>query len=110
MITERRVRRPFGMHGGGEGANGVNYWAQRREDGTYKWLQLGPRGLTPMETGDRCVLWTPGGGGWGTPDAEPSAVNGVAAAVSNGVCKLTNGVQNAVESVVDKLKQDAAVA
>ena len=57
------------MHGGNEGANGVNFWAQHQEDGTFKWIQLGPRGLVEMAAGDRCVVHTPSGGGWGLPEA-----------------------------------------
>lgn len=41
IISERRVLRPYGMHGGDEGANGVNFWAQLQEVGTFKWVQLG---------------------------------------------------------------------
>lgn len=73
IITERRVLRPYGMHGGDEGANGVNFWAQLQEDGSVKWVQLGPRGLVEMAAGDRCVVHTPSGGGWGLPEAGEEA-------------------------------------
>lgn len=74
MISERRVLRPYAMRGAEEGANGVNYWVQKHDDGSSKWIQLGPRFLVQMNTGDHCVIHTPGGGGWG--EIEP-AMDGI---------------------------------
>ncbi|KAK8078689.1 hypothetical protein PG994_002496 [Apiospora phragmitis] len=72
LITERRVHRPYGMFGGEGGSSGANYWVQRRdgegEDGGDRWINIGSRGQVDMQTGDRCVIHTPGGGGWGQPD------------------------------------------
>lgn len=72
LITERRVHRPYGMLGGEPGASGANYWVQKRreEDGstTERWVNIGSRGQVDMQDGDRCVIHTPGGGGWGVPD------------------------------------------
>ncbi|KAK7959963.1 uncharacterized protein PG986_004817 [Apiospora aurea] len=74
LITERRVHRPHGMFGGEEGASGANYWVQHttatRAEGDGKgigerWINIGSRGQVDMQTGDRCVIHTPGGGGWG---------------------------------------------
>lgn len=67
IISERRVHRPFGMHGGGPGESGANYWVQKLEDGGERWVNIGSRGQINMKTGDRCVVHTPGGGGWGVP-------------------------------------------
>lgn len=75
LITERRVHKPFGMHGGENGESGANYWVQKLENGTERWVNIGPRGQVNMKTGDRCVIHTPGGGGWGSPD-EPDRVDG----------------------------------
>lgn len=68
LITERRVVQPHGMQGGEDGECGANYWVQRTEDGGERWLSVGSRGQVEMKTGDRCVIHTPGGGGWGTPE------------------------------------------
>ncbi|KAJ6172219.1 5-oxoprolinase (ATP-hydrolyzing) [Penicillium chermesinum] len=65
MISERRVNQPYGMEGGEPGQRGTNYWAQVNEDGSYTWLNIGPRGQVDMKLGDRFVVHTPGGGGWG---------------------------------------------
>jgi len=72
LITERRVHQPYGMFGGAPGACGANYWVQRvqRDDGTHveRWINIGSRGQVDMRAGDRCVIHTPGGGGWGPAD------------------------------------------
>ena len=68
MISERRVTRPYGMEGGEPGALGGNYWAQKKADGTYNWVNFGPRAQLDMAYGDRFVVHTPGGGGWGRPE------------------------------------------
>ncbi|CAH0022159.1 unnamed protein product [Clonostachys rhizophaga] len=65
MISERRVNQPYGMEGGEPGQRGINYWAQRNEDSSYTWLNIGPRGQIDMGLGDRFVVHTPGGGAWG---------------------------------------------
>ena len=62
VLTERRVLRPYGLHGGESGARGVNI-LQRASDG--KELYLGGKCSVPVETGDVFTLRTPGGGGWG---------------------------------------------
>ncbi|KAK5113567.1 hypothetical protein LTR85_010795 [Meristemomyces frigidus] len=68
MISERRVHRPYGMIGGEPGGLGANYWAKKNVDGTYRWLSIGSRGQVDLAAGDRYVVHTPGGGGWGRGD------------------------------------------
>lgn len=65
VITERRVTEPYGMKGGGNGGRGANYWVKKRPDGSDRWINLGPKNMVAMDTGDRCVIYTPGGGGYG---------------------------------------------
>lgn len=65
VITERRVTQPYGMAGGEKGERGANYWVKRKEDGSERWVNLGPKNMVAMNTGDRCVMYTPGGGGYG---------------------------------------------
>ncbi|HSR58104.1 MAG TPA: hydantoinase B/oxoprolinase family protein [Candidatus Binataceae bacterium] len=60
LLTERRVTRPWGLGGGGDGAAGANFL-----------IHQGRRTRLPGKTnarlapGDRIRLETPGGGGWG---------------------------------------------
>lgn len=65
VITERRVTEPYGMKGGENGGRGANYWVKKRPDGSDRWINLGPKNMVAMDTGDRCVIYTPGGGGYG---------------------------------------------
>ncbi|KAL4805926.1 5-oxoprolinase [Aspergillus unguis] len=69
VITERRSVAPYGMGGGGEGSRGVNYWVRRVRDDNggeeERWVNMGSKNMVKMKAGDRCVIHTPGGGGWG---------------------------------------------
>ncbi|KAI1385577.1 Hydantoinase B/oxoprolinase-domain-containing protein [Hypoxylon trugodes] len=101
LITERRVHRPYGMMGGEPGASGANFWVQKQEDGNERWINIGSRGQVDMKEGDRCVIHTPGGGGWGVPDdvdEDDEFFGGVVRAVEsvNGV----NGVNGTKEAKV----------
>jgi 5-oxoprolinase (ATP-hydrolysing) len=65
LITSRRRTRPAGRAGGGDGAAGRN--AVHRADGTVQ--ELGPIAQARLDEGDQLVVETPGGGGYGEPDA-----------------------------------------
>ncbi|KAL4760208.1 Hydantoinase B/oxoprolinase-domain-containing protein [Aspergillus foveolatus] len=74
VITERRSVPPYGMEGGGEGERGANYWVKRVKGGEgngvetadqWRWVNMGAKNMVRMQPGDRCVIHTPGGGGWG---------------------------------------------
>ncbi|KAL5051148.1 hypothetical protein BDW71DRAFT_215157 [Aspergillus fruticulosus] len=72
VITERRSVPPYGMEGGGEGERGANYWVRRVKTGDgngeeWRWVNMGAKNMVRMQAGDRCVIHTPGGGGWGVP-------------------------------------------
>jgi len=64
ILSQHRVSAPFGMAGGGDGA--VGRQVMLRADGTRH--ELGGIDGCDVEPGDRLVLETPGGGGWGEPD------------------------------------------
>ncbi|KAF2088959.1 5-oxoprolinase [Saccharata proteae CBS 121410] len=61
MISERRVSQPYGLHGAEDGAPGENLIMKRNG----RLVSLGPRGLVRLEGGERFVVRSPGGGGWG---------------------------------------------
>lgn len=64
LLSQHRRQAPYGMAGGGAGALGKQ--VVRRADGEEQDLQ----GIDGCEiaAGDRLVLETPGGGGWGATD------------------------------------------
>jgi 5-oxoprolinase (ATP-hydrolysing) len=70
ILSERRSRRPYGMEGGGEGAAGVNLVVRKDADsGRVDVVNLGAKATTRLGRGDRVIIQSPGGGGWGAVEA-----------------------------------------
>jgi N-methylhydantoinase B len=63
LLTERRRHRPWGLAGGGDGAPGENRLGGRR---------LPAKTSFRAAAGERLVIETPGGGGWGAAAIESS--------------------------------------
>ncbi len=61
--SERRVNGPYGLQGGEAGAPGVNWLVRDGEERT-----IGGKATAQMRAGDRLIVETPGGGGWGSPE------------------------------------------
>lgn len=78
ILSERRVHRPYGLEGGLPGACGLNLWLSKdRWTGEDRTVNMGSKGSVPMRTGDRVVIITPGGGGYGVPKETDVLTNGV---------------------------------
>jgi N-methylhydantoinase B len=60
LLADRRKRGPYGLHGGSEGAPGVNVIIR---DGQAR--KIAAKGSHELKAGDRIRIETPGGGGWG---------------------------------------------
>jgi len=68
LITERRRRSPYGLQGGGDGATGCNRLIRRdREEKLPGKCSFGG------QKGDRLIIETPGGGGWGETSSQPGS-------------------------------------
>lgn len=67
LLTQHRVERPYGMEGGEPGASG----SQKVVRASGEVVELGPVDGCEVGPGDRLVLETPGGGGWGSPHPDP---------------------------------------
>lgn len=91
ILSERRVFHPYGLEGGEEGACGINLWVRKRRrpqradndsllEGTRQGeekgngkdegeeeqiINLGGKNTAAMQPGERIIIITPGGGGWG---------------------------------------------
>ncbi|KAE8393479.1 Hydantoinase B/oxoprolinase-domain-containing protein [Aspergillus alliaceus] len=66
ILSDRRVTAPYGMAGGQEGQRGENVWIRKDPiTGSTRKVALGPRQTARFQPGDRIVILTPGGGGWG---------------------------------------------
>ena len=95
ILSERRVYHPYGLEGGEDAGCGVNYWVRKvpkmkgsdddkggegkkakvdQEDFEYRFVNLGGKNTASMQAGERIVICTPGGGGWG-PVGEDSRAN-----------------------------------
>ncbi len=64
VLSQHRTIAPYGLEGGGPGRPG----AQRLIRAGGEVLELGPIDGCEVDAGDRLVLETPGGGGWGALD------------------------------------------
>jgi 5-oxoprolinase (ATP-hydrolysing) len=69
ILSQHRVSAPYGMAGGGDGA--VGRQVVDRADGTRHELE-GIDGCR-VNPGDRLIIETPGGGGWGDPSDSSGA-------------------------------------
>ncbi|HJQ91394.1 MAG TPA: hydantoinase B/oxoprolinase family protein [Acidimicrobiia bacterium] len=63
LMGERRRHRPWGLAGGGPGATGEDLLI--KPDGRRE--RLPAKSTTQVSAGDRLLVLTPGGGGWGQP-------------------------------------------
>ncbi|KAK1749973.1 5-oxoprolinase [Echria macrotheca] len=100
ILSERRVYRPYGLMGGGDGECGLNLWVRRvkkaswerslrklqrggdEEDGDgdgeekdyeERVINLGAKNSAAMKKGDRIIVNTPGGGAWGEVGGEKTS-------------------------------------
>ncbi len=63
LLTQHRVEAPYGMQGGKPGKRGKQYVVTRQGEK----IPLGSVDGLELHSGDRFVIKTPGGGGWGEP-------------------------------------------
>jgi N-methylhydantoinase B/oxoprolinase/acetone carboxylase alpha subunit len=64
LITERRVSRPWGLHGGAPGAVGENWLLPGGDQ--VRAERLPDKCTLRLKAGDVLRMLTPGGGGWGS--------------------------------------------
>jgi 5-oxoprolinase (ATP-hydrolysing) len=85
ILSERRVFRPYGLAGGEDAACGMNLWVRKlrrsaragddqrersreheeEEEEEERIISLGGKNTANMKPGERIIVMTPGGGGWG---------------------------------------------
>ncbi|KAB8271092.1 Hydantoinase B/oxoprolinase-domain-containing protein [Aspergillus minisclerotigenes] len=63
ILSERRSFAPYGMAGGEDGQRGKNTWITK----AGRCINVGGKGSIRVQPGDRFVIETPGGGGYGPP-------------------------------------------
>jgi 5-oxoprolinase (ATP-hydrolysing) len=76
VLSDRRVTAPYGLEGGEDGQRGENIWVRKDPvTGSTRKTALGPRKTSNFQGGDRIIILTPGGGGWGSENAEVGEVS-----------------------------------
>jgi 5-oxoprolinase (ATP-hydrolysing) len=85
ILSERRVYHPYGLEGGEDAQCGQNIWVRgvpklegsdadvngekssssSSNDKEVRYINLGGKNTASMQAGDRIIINTPGGGGWG---------------------------------------------
>jgi 5-oxoprolinase (ATP-hydrolysing) len=73
ILSERRVYHPYGLHGGEDAMCGKNIWVRRlkhegkdgKEEVVERYISLGGKNTANMQPGERIIVMTPGGGGYG---------------------------------------------
>jgi N-methylhydantoinase B len=63
--SQRRTTGPYGLHGGDAGQPGANRLVREGRE-----TCLGGKAMIDVVAGDRLIVETPGGGGWGSPRTE----------------------------------------
>ncbi len=64
ILSQRRVAKPFGLHGGKPGKCGINTWIKK----SGEQIHLPGTVTVSVESGDCIQIETPGAGGWGLPE------------------------------------------
>jgi 5-oxoprolinase (ATP-hydrolysing) len=87
ILSERRVYHPYGLAGGEDASCGLNIWVRKVEKSNAEQsdrklngsssdsvevpvfeersINLGGKNTAAMKAGERIIVCTPGGGGWG---------------------------------------------
>lgn len=93
ILSERRVYRPYGLEGGEDAQSGLNIWVRKvegankgdaaksrsdNEDEEFEEqrINLGGKNTASMQAGERIIINTPGGGGWGVEGQDSKATKG----------------------------------
>jgi 5-oxoprolinase (ATP-hydrolysing) len=79
ILSERRAFRPYGMAGGAPGERGLNL-LRFAEDG--RTISLGGKNTISVQPGDRLLIHSPGGGGYGSGESKGAAEDTVKDAAS----------------------------
>jgi 5-oxoprolinase (ATP-hydrolysing) len=98
ILSERRVYHPYGLEGGEDAQCGLNVWVRKvpksdkfaddkindeekessdkKEEAKeieYRHINMGGKNTASMQAGERIIVMTPGGGGWGKVGEESKA-------------------------------------
>ncbi len=96
ILSERRAFAPYGLEGGHEGQRGRNLWVRSRSGRN---INLGGKNTAMMDVGDRIVIMSPGGGGWGKPGSRVQVNGHSATAAPKSFVGVANGTVDMIQSM-----------
>ncbi|KAL1852997.1 hypothetical protein Plec18170_005579 [Paecilomyces lecythidis] len=101
ILSERRAFAPYGLEGGEDGKRGENIWIKA----SGRSVNLGGKNTALMGVGDRIIVKSPGGGGWG----KVSSVNGrnLASGIAKNVSKSFQAVAGGTVAMIESMGQSA---
>ncbi|KAG9556318.1 hydantoinase B/oxoprolinase, partial [Aureobasidium melanogenum] len=84
ILSERRVYHPYGLAGGEDAECGKNLWVRNvakapgeegkvEEEQEVRYINMGGKNTAAFQPGERIIINTPGGGGWGPVGEESKA-------------------------------------
>lgn len=96
ILSERRTFAPYGMEGGEEGKRGLNQWIKKNG----RTVNIGGKNSVQVEAGDRVVINTPGGGGYGKrEEKEVGGMVSLLQEVGKAFVPIANGTVEAIRSM-----------
>ncbi|KPM41857.1 Uncharacterized protein C11D3.15 [Neonectria ditissima] len=95
ILSERRTYSPYGLEGGGVGGKGQNLWVKK----SGRVINLGGKNTAMMAAGDRIVVKSPGGGGWGTPGTSTLAGQTDTSETKHKFVGVANGTVDMIQSM-----------
>lgn len=91
ILSERRAFQPYGMAGGQCGKRGKNLLYIAKED---RYISLGGKNTIQVISGDRLIIESPGGGGYGTTTIDDN--DAVTNHISNNTSNNSSGSSNTI--------------
>ena len=96
ILSERRSYAPYGMDGGEDGTPGRNTWVSHDLEGREIRIGLGGKNSVPMKRGDRIIIETPGGGGYGSASGAVSGLVADADSISSPLSRANGSLASRV--------------
>ncbi|KAH9219498.1 Hydantoinase B/oxoprolinase-domain-containing protein [Leptodontidium sp. 2 PMI_412] len=95
ILSERRSFAPYGMNGGEDAARGLNQWV--RKNG--RTINLGGKNSVAVVAGERVVINTPGGGGYGPKSKWTNGTESELSVKGSAFTPIANGTVEMIRSL-----------
>lgn len=95
ILSERRSFAPYGMKGGEPGERGKNIWVKKNG----RIINLGGKNSVAVDAGDRVVINSPGGGGYGVKTSDQKTKGITTGGESQSFTPIANGTVEMIRSL-----------